>query len=422
MHARRLAPLLALLAAAAPAAPLLGQPVPAVARAEAQAPAFARRLDAAIDKAIAEQRIVGAVVLVAEDGRIVYRRTAGHFDREKGEPMREDAIFRLASVSKAVMSVLAMTLVEDSTLALDAPVSRWLPEFRPRLPDGTAPEITVRQLLSHTAGLSYGFLESPDSLYFRLNVLDGMELPDTDLYGNLQRLAQIPLAFPPGTGFRYSLATDVLGAVIERATGKPLAQVVREKVTAPLGMTDTGFAVTDPARLAPPYIHRAPGTEPMAPERMTDNVRLPMVASHITFAPSRALNPDAYPSGGAGMVGTARDILALLEAVRTGGGTVLKPETVAKMMVDHSDAANRPDAHGWGFGLGWSVLLDPAAAATPHARGTFRWGGVYGHSWFVDPERKLTVVALTNTTPEGMDGPFVDGLRSAIYGVAPESR
>lgn len=402
---------LALLAAAQPGM-AFARATPAV---QQQAETLESRLDAVIDKAIAEKRIVGAMVLVAQDGEIVYRRAAGLIDREQGAPMREDAIFRLASVSKAVTSVTALRLVEDGTLALDAPITRWLPDFRPRLPDGTAPDISVRHLLSHMSGLSYRFIEPQDSPYIRLNVLDGMEQPDTDLYGNLQRLAQTPLAFRPGTSYRYSLATDVLGAVIERASGKPLQQVVREQVAAPLGMKDTGFAVTDPARLAPPYINAEAG-----PIRMTDDTILPMGHGRLEFDPSRALNENAYPSGGAGMVGTAQDILALLEAVRTGGGTVLKPETVAQMMADQAGPQSKTQGPGWGFGLGWAVLLDPAAANTPQSKGTFQWGGVYGHSWFVDPARKLTVVAMTNTTPEGTGGPFVAGLRDAVYGVQAE--
>lgn len=413
MRPSRLAPALALLAAVQLVS-ACDRPEPAQSEITAAKPdALSARLDAAIDKAIEENRIVGSVVLVAQDGKIVYRRAAGLADREKSVPMREDAIFRLASVSKPFVSVAAMRLVEDGTLALDAPITRWLPDFRPRLPDGTAPDITVRQLLSHTSGLSYRFIEPQDSAYIRLNVLDGMEQPDTDLAGNLKRLAQTPLAFKPGTSFHYSLATDVLGAVIEKATGQPLQDAVQRLVTAPLGIADTGFAVTDLARLVPPYMNGEEG-----PARMTDDTIMPMGDGRLEFDPSRALNAQAYPSGGAGMVGTAGDVLTLLEAVRTGGNGLLKPETVAQMITDQTGPEARTQGPGWGFGLGWALLLDPAAANTPQSKGTFQWGGVYGHSWFVDPEKKLTVVALTNTTPEGMGGPFVTEVRDAVYGAA----
>lgn len=166
------------------------------AAASAQAPArqdMAARLDAAIDRAIAEKRIVGTVVLVARDGEVVYRRAAGLADREAGKPMAEDAIFRLASITKPIVSAAAMRLVEEGRIALDDPVTRWLPDFRPRLPNGQAPEITLRQLLTHTAGLSYGFLDGEDGPYRRAGVSDGLGEPGMSLEENLERIASVQI-------------------------------------------------------------------------------------------------------------------------------------------------------------------------------------------------------------------------------------
>lgn len=373
---------------------------------------LARRLDAAIDKAVAERRIVGTVVLVARDGALVYRRAAGLADREAGVPMREDTIFRLASVSKPLVSAAVMTLVEEGRLRLDEPVTGFLPDFRPQLADGRAPAITIGHLLSHAAGLSYGFFEPEDSRYKTLAVSDGLDIvPGLTLDANLRRLSRTTLAFPPGSNWRYSLSIDVLGAVIEKVTGQTLAQAVAERVTGPLGLEDTGFAVTDPARLGAAYADGRP-----APSRMTDNELVPFAGNAVRFAPGRALDPTAYPSGGAGMVGTAGDVLRFLEAIRTGGGPILKPETVEMMMADQVGVQAQTQGPGWGFGFGWAVLDDPAPTKTPQAAGTIQWGGAYGHSWFVDPASRLTVVALTNTAFEGMSGAYTIEIRDAVYG------
>ncbi|MFC5354370.1 serine hydrolase domain-containing protein [Azospirillum himalayense] len=373
-------------------------------------PVIDARLDPVIDRALSEKRIVGAVVLVAKDGRIVYRRAAGHADREAGTVMREDAIFRLASVTKPFVSAAALRLVEKGRLDLDAPVTRWLPQFRPALPDGSTPDITIHQLLTHTSGLGYAFLEPADGPYHRLNVSDGLDQPGLSLDQNLARLSAAPLNFAPGTGWRYSLGIDVLGGVLERIEGRSLSDIVRDTVTAPLGINDTDFSVHDASRLAKAYADGHPQPVPM-----TDGLAVPLMGSAATFAPSRILDANSYPSGGAGMAGTASDVLRFLEAIRTGGSPILKPETVRLMVRDQVGAKAETQGPGWGFGYGWAVLDDPAPTGTPQAAGTLQWGGAYGHSWFIDRENGLSVVALTNTAFEGMAGTFPTDVRNAVY-------
>lgn len=192
--------------------------------------ALETRLNAVIDSAISEKRIVGAVVLMAQNGQIVYHRAAGYSDREAETEMREDAIFRLASVTKPFVTAAAMRLVEEGRLDLDAPVTRWLPDFRPALPDGSIPAITIRHLLSHTSGLGYAFLEPADGPYHKLNISDGLDQPGLSLDENLSRLANAPLAFAPGEGWRYSLGIDVLGGVLEQIEGRSLSEIVRDRV------------------------------------------------------------------------------------------------------------------------------------------------------------------------------------------------
>ncbi len=398
-------PLLALTVAAQPG-PTAAEPV-----VEDDLP---RRLNAVIDRALHEERIVGTVVLVAKDGKVVYRRAAGFADREAARPMAEDAIFRLSSITKPIVTVAALRLVEQGKLRLDDPVTRWLPDFKPKLADGSTPVITVHQLLTHTAGLSYGFEEPADSPYHRLGVSDGLDDAGITLEENLRRLAEAPLFYPPGHQWRYSLAIDVLGAVIARANESTLQEAVAQLVTTPLQMRDTAFSMQDSARVVVPYADGHP-----RPRRMSDRFEMTMPAEmgeRLRFAPTRAFDASAFPSGGAGMVGTADDVMRLLETIRGGGAPLLSADTVRRMATDQVGADAQTQGPGWGFGYGGAVLDDPVLAKSPQAKGTLQWGGVYGHAWFVDRGNGWSVVALTNTALEGMSGAFPTQIRDAVYG------
>lgn len=374
---------------------------------------IAPRIDAVIDGALAAERIVGAVVLVALDGETAYARAAGLADREAGVPMRRDALFRLASVSKLVTANAAMVLVANGRFGLDRPVTDWLPDFAPRFA-GQPATITLRHLLSHSAGLGYGFLESEDGPLHRAGVSDGMDRTGLSLAENIRRLASVPLLYAPGEGFLYSLAIDVVGAAIEAATGLALPAAVRTLVTDPLGLRDTGFALTDRARLAVAYADDTP-----RPRRMRAPDTLPLLPglADVVMDPTRAFDDSAFPSGGAGMIGTAADVLTLLETLRRGGDPLLPADLVAEMARDQIEGIAVEGMPGVGYGLGFSVLRDPAAAGVAEPAGGWRWGGAYGHSWFVDPARRLSVVALTNTAFEGMSngGRFPADLSRAIY-------
>ncbi|MXN74806.1 serine hydrolase [Burkholderia sp. 4701] len=373
------------------------------------------RLDGALERALADERVVGAVVLVARHGALRYARAVGLADREAGTPMREDTLFRLASVTKPIVTAAAMRLVAAGRIGLDEPVARWLPEFTPTLPDGRPARITLRHLLSHTAGLGYRFFEADgDGPYARAGVSDGMDLARITLAENVRRIASVPLQYAPGTSWGYSLAIDVAGALIEAVDGRPLADAVAALVTTPLGMTDTAFVAHDAACFATPYVSTAG-----APRRMADADLVPVFDDTIgiRFAPARAFDAHAWPSGGAGMAGSARDCVALLEALRTGRDGWLEAGWIDEMARIQPGAHDLPAAPGFGFGLGFSVLRDPAAAQSPESVGTWRWGGAYGHAWFVDRAAGLTVVALTNTLYEGMHGRIVTDVRDAVYGV-----
>jgi CubicO group peptidase (beta-lactamase class C family) len=378
-------------------------------------PAWTRRaaaLDRAIDQALADRRIVGGVVLVSQDGQPVYQRAAGLADRETGQPVRIDTLFRYSSLTKPIVSAAALALVAQGKLALDQPVHRVLPYFRPRLPDGATPDITLHHLLTHTAGLTYSFWEPQDSVYHKLGVADGLGPSGAlTLDQNIRRLAQMPLAFAPGSNWRYSLAMDVVGAVIEQVTGETLPQAVARLVTAPLELRDTAFHVVDRERLATAYADAKP-----EPVKMGEPHQIPFGVGPLTYSPARAFDPQAFPSGGGGMVGTAPDMLRFLEAIRGGGNPILPAELVAQMLRNQTGSLVLDVAGpGKSFGYGGAVVTDPTAAQTPQSAGTWYWGGVYGLSWFVDPARKLTVVTATNTGIEGMIGQLTIDIRDAVY-------
>jgi CubicO group peptidase (beta-lactamase class C family)/UDP-N-acetylenolpyruvoylglucosamine reductase len=393
-----------------------GSPATLLKRPMAEPASVRSAVDAVIARAVSDKRIVGAVVLIARAGELVYEHAAGLADREAGTAMRVDTLFRLASVTKPIVCAAAMSLAERRELSLESRVDQWLPEFRPTLPSGESPAITVRHLLTHTAGLDYRFQQPPDGPYARAQVSDGNDQPGLSLQENLRRIASAPLVRAPGVAWQYSVAIDVLGAVMARSVGTSLPEIVAERITRPLGMNDTSFAVADVRRLAVPYVDAQP-----QPKRMSDGEVVPyMTGAGIIFAPSRALEPTSFASGGVGMVGGASDLMRFFETIRRGGRPVLSAGSTAQMMRNQNaklpDEAQGPGP-GWGFGFGGSVLVDPAAAGSPQSPGTWQWGGVYGHSWFVDPERDLTVIALTNTALEGLAGQFPIDLRDAIYRV-----
>lgn len=379
-------------------------------------------LDGAIDRALAEARIVGTVVLVAAQGRLVYRRAAGLADREAGAAMQERAVFRLASVTKPFVTAAALRLVEIGALSLADPVTRFLPDFRPALADGTVPTITVRHLITHTAGLSYGFLQPPDGSYHRAGVSDGIDQPGLAMAEELKRIARAGLAYPPGEKWGYSIAIDVLGAVLEFVQAQPLQAVLAAHVTGPLGIVDSGFYLRPEQRslLVAQYADAAPQPAriPEAGRRIAFPAGLPAYAglAGVNLVPGRVFDDASFASGGGGMVGTAEDVLTFLETIRTGGGPILSRETTAAMMTVQTGDFPIPNrGPGWAFGYGGAILTDPAAAQSPQSPGTFGWGGVWGHSWFIDRARQLTVVSLTNTAFEGMMGRFPRDLRDAVY-------
>lgn len=368
-----------------------------------------------IHRTLAEKRIVGSVVQIAWKGELVYNSADGLADREQNRRMQENALFRYASVTKPIVSTAAMVLISQGKLKLDDPVMKWLPEFRPKQPNGEVASMTVHHLMTHTAGLTYRFFQENGGTYELAGVSDGMDIAGITLEENLQRIASAPLLYEPGKMWRYSIATDVLGAVIEKVTGLTLREAVQLLVTHPLGMKDTDFVTVDSERMTAAYADSSDISG--QPRRLRDEDQVPFIEGTAGFqlAPERYLDPSAYLSGGAGMIGSAGDFLILLETLRQGGGSLLPKALVAEMTSNQIGDLEMPYWPGRGFGLGFTVLKDPVEAGTLESTGTWRMGGTYGHSWFVDPAEELSVVAFTNTALEGMSGRFTTELCEAVY-------
>ncbi|MBB2893139.1 serine hydrolase domain-containing protein [Flexivirga oryzae] len=364
----------------------------------------------AVDAAISGRRIAGAVVLISRDGHPVHDQAAGLADLASETPMRRGTVFRLASVTKPVIAVTTMHLVEAGDLDLTSPIHRWLGDFRPRLADGSVPDITVDNLLTHTAGLSYRMSEPPGSDYDRLEVSDGLDRTDLTLQQNLDRIARTTLRAVPGTEFRYSLAYDVLGALIESVTGTTLPKAVDQIVCRPLQLHSFGFSVGELAQVATAY---SDGLIPITDEPIPNDFNV------VRFSPERIFDHTQWPSGGAGAAGTAGDVLRFLESVALGGDPILTSRTVTEMYAARIGRQLVGTTLHDSFARGWAVTSPDTAPLYGLPIDSVHWGGAYGHSWAIDPATRTVVVALTNTTPEGMAGAFpADVARAAFTDLA----
>jgi len=402
------------------------------------APALARgpearnaALDAEMRRLVEGNSTPGIIALILQEGRPVYARAVGMREAGGSAPIAMDDMFRLASMTKIVTSTVAMMLVEDGRIGLDDPISRHLPEFanlQMRRQDGTlavpsrAP--TIRDALTHTAGFSYNFMNSAvGEAYRAARVTDGLAHPEVTTEEAMRRLASAPLLHEPGSAFHYSLSTDVVGAVIERVTGRPLGSVVAERIARPLGLES--FMFRAPAalearfvpvtRTARPELALGLGTVPV---RAQEAVAFPATRGEAVLDPTRAFSATAYHSGGGGMSGNiadyARFLLALARGGELDGVRILRPESVRLLTTNATGNLATLRGPGWGHGLGAGVLLDPAAARSRLPAGSWGWGGIYGTQFWVDPVNNVVGVVMTQTAVIG-SGPIANAVREAFY-------
>ncbi len=341
-------------------------------------PERTQRLMDVLRREVASGRLPGAVAMIARKGHIALFEALGQQDPATGTPMQTDSIFRIYSMTKPVVSVAVMMLVERGQLLLSDPVSRWLPEFANQqvaTAQGLEPvkqAATVQDLLRHTAGLTYEFLgTSPVQQQYGQLKIASRERTNAEF---CQTLAAVPLQFQPGSVWAYSRATDVLGRLVEVVSGQGLGAFLQAEIFGPLGMVDTGFAVPPEQhhRIAEPFAHDPDGGVPM-----------------------KVLEPRQVPAmegGGGGLMSTAMDYTRFLQCLRNRGELdgvrLLGPHTVDYMTADHlgripADGTLLPPGHG--FGLGFAVRTHLGLSPVPGSVGLYYWGGIAGTTFFVDP-------------------------------------
>jgi CubicO group peptidase (beta-lactamase class C family) len=392
------------------------------------------KLDETLRGLVEGRSTPGIAVLILQDGRPVYSRSMGVREVGGTTPIGENDMFRYASMTKAVTTVATMILVEEGRVGLDGPVSRYLPEFsnlRVRPPEGdevaaTRPP-TIRELLTHTAGFSYNFINNPRLVdaYREARVTDGLDQPEVTTAEAMRRLASVPLGYQPGTGWEYSLATDVLGAVIEKVTGGTLGAFVTERIAKPLRIESWVFNAPESMRERfVPVTRPAEGTGQLGTGYVAveavEAIPYPATKGTATLDPNRVFSPTAYHSGGAGMSGTlgdyARFAQMLLNEGELDGARVLRAETVRQLTQNAVGRMPTLRGPGWGFSLGFGVVTDPAAAKTRLPAGSYGWGGIYGTQFWVNPTNRVVGVVMTQTAIIG-SGPIANPVREAAYGV-----
>ncbi len=366
------------------------------------------RIAAVVDRSIADKRIAGAVTLVARRGKVVWLKAQGMADREAAKPMQADSIFRICSMTKAITSLAVMMLYEEGHFLLDDPVSKYIPEFKnPKVlvkPASGQPytipatkEITIRNLLTHTSGLTYNWNPDLGAMYKDANVAHGLLPYDGTIRDNVKRLAGLPLLFNPGERWEYSLGVDVLGYLVEVVSGTTLDEFFRTRIFAPLGMKDTYFYVPE--------------------------TKLSRLAAAYTWYPEKGLNrfPDApiaegpfvysadYPyrgpkklfSGGGGLSSTAADYAhfcqMMLDGGKSGGTRLVSRKSVELMTQDHLGKIG-PDQ---GFGLGFGVDGVKSPLSELGSPGQYNWGGFFYTAFVIDPKEQMITVFMAQLHPTG---------------------
>jgi CubicO group peptidase (beta-lactamase class C family) len=377
-----------------------------------------QRLTDAFEGYVKDDKLAGAVVLVMRRGKVAYLGAFGQRDREANAPMKADTIFRIASQTKALVSVATLQLQEEGRLLLSDPVGKYLPEFQKtrvavareggsyEVVDAKRP-ITLRDLLTHTAGIGYGNGTAKD-LWEKARI-QGWYFADRDepVGATVSRMAALPFDAQPGEKWVYGYATDILGVVVEKASGQSLDEALRARIFEPLRMRDSHFYLP-PAkkdRLAAVYSAKEGGGLERAPDPGTG-----VGQGSYLEGPRKAF------SGGAGLLSTASDYARFLQMLLNGGeldgARILSPKSVELMTADHLGSLEFRD--GQGFGLGVSVVKDLGRRGLPGSLGEFGWGGAYHSNYWVDPQEQMVVAYFTQLLPsQGLDDH--GRLRSLIY-------
>jgi CubicO group peptidase (beta-lactamase class C family) len=377
------------------------------------------------------QRVVDADLLAGVSSAVLRGRDlvdvhcTGLADREAGTALRTDHLFRIFSNTKLLTSCSIMLLWEAGQLGLDDPIERWIPQLGARRVlkpgatsiDDTEParsSITVRQLLSHSAGLSYGLLD-PGTTMFKAYIERKVLNATTPLSAMMDVLAELPLSFHPGTAWEYSVATDVLSRLVEVVSGQRFDEFLAARIFTPLGMTDTGFVVPpEQQHRLVAYYAGASLTDPMKPGlKRTDDAPYP----------GAYRQPFARLSGGGGLASSLPDMLALIRSLIPGGPMLLKPETVQLMMSNQLPEGTFirfptvGEAKGKAFGLGGAVTLATSSIDPPDSENEFQWGGIAGTHWWINPRKQLAGIVMAQRQMAFWH-PFSFAMKREVYAAA----
>jgi CubicO group peptidase (beta-lactamase class C family) len=404
-----ISPVLLILVMAAAAA--VGQDLPA-ARPEAVGLSSERlaRIGTAVQRDIDDNRIAGSVTMVIRRGHVAWFKAQGMMDREVNKPMRPDAMFRICSMSKPITSVAVMILYEEGYFLLDDSISKYLPEFKnPKVlvkPAAGEPysipatkEITIRDLLRHTSGLTYQWNADLGSKYQSANVASGLLQYDGTIGDSVTRLASVPLLFNPGERFEYSLGVDVLGRLVEVVSGKPLDEFFRTRIFEPVGMKDTYFYPPDNKfdRLAAAYTYYAEKGLNRFPDTPIKEGPFEYSADYPYHGPKKLF------SGGAGLVSTIEDYARfsqmMLDGGKAGNTRILSRKSVELMTNDQLGKINPDQAFGFGLGFGIDGIRGPLRELG--SPGQYNWGGFFYTAFSIDPKEQMIVIFMAQLHPTG---------------------
>lgn len=384
-----------------------------------------KRIDTMLQGYVDRQRVNGVVGLLIRDGKIVYHKSFGYDDIDAKTPMKKDAIFRIASQTKAITSVAAMILYEEGKFNLDDPISNYIPEFKnPKVLEKfnmedttwtTVParrEITFRDLMTHTSGIGYAQIGSPtaNAIYHKLGVFLEIGSGKLLLADQMKKLATAPLLHQPGERFTYGLNSDLLGYLIEVISGMSLDQFFRTRIFEPLGMKDTYFYLPKEKqnRLVTLY------SEDPTTKKVVKTPPVTKIAADNFYSDYPNSDGTMY-SGGGGLSSTIMDYAIFLQMMLNGGEyngkRILSPSTVRMMTTDQVSAFDRGTNN---FGLGFGLVSEKASALAPWNAGSYNWGGMFATTYWVDPEAKLVALIYRNVYPTSLDR-IVDQFRIMTY-------
>jgi CubicO group peptidase (beta-lactamase class C family) len=385
------------------------------------------QIDKFIQQYIDQGRLNGATAIILRDGKMVYQKAFGFSNVEQKTPMHKDQIFRIASMTKPIVSVAVMMLWEEGKFSLDDPVSKFIPEFKnPKVLEKFNPadttfttspakrEITIRHLLSHTSGIGYSSIGSnfANAIYSKYKISSGIGTPNSTLKETIPKLGTLPLFNQPGEKFLYGLNTDVLGYFVEVVSGMPLDKFLEQRIFTPLGMKDSYFYLPLDKQARLTKLYRQDDAGKLANHEPTPNkggiVGFPLVPNGTYF------------SGGAGLSSTAYDYAIFCQMLINGGTLnnvrLLSPHTIKLMttnqigeslMFDNPDDIRR-------FGLGFGLYLDKATMMTPMGYGSYGWDGMFASHFWIDPKNKLVAVFMRNIWPSP-DWDFGDRVKTLVY-------